>query len=100
MSELRVEQAALEKLIEQAKADAFALRFEQHNFDVAYPGDPPTAPPPLGPGDRTMLTSVQTVLDEESGQPAAWVAKLPFDEYPELYAQLDEYDWLGEMIGN
>ncbi|HIG11857.1 MAG: hypothetical protein ABGY71_13425 [bacterium] len=99
LAELQALRDELARLIEKARRAGFEERFSHNNFDVVYPEDPPAAPPPLGPGNRSILTEFRTHVDPDTQQVAAWVATLPFDEYPELYGRLDELDWLEEMIG-
>ena len=99
VSELRAELTRLREQVEATRDAAFEERFARHEFEVEFPGDPPRVPAAPGPGGRPPLTETRTRVDPETEQISAWVATLPFDEYPGLYEHMDEIDWLVELVG-
>lgn len=95
--ELAAELAALETLIRTEQRALMDQRFVGGIYDVALLGGPPLPPLAPGPDGRVPVSEGRAVTDPSSGQTESRRAHLPFAEYPEFYALLEEAAWVKQL---
>jgi len=96
--ELRGALNVMSQVVGDRRRELCDQRYARGDYVVVRPGDPPQAP--LEPDARGRLpeSDSRALTDPVTARSEAHLTHLPFDEYPDFYALLDEQAWLAERL--